>query len=141
MKSSDSPEPQRRRTGWKYVLLLVKLALGGILLFLLFTRGAINLDALRPLAEQPAAVAVAALLILSTLIFAAIRWSIILRVLGLPLPLLSLLHIQNIATFAGQFLLGTASADAVRGVYAWRALRERPARITLSILADRALAF
>lgn len=139
MKSSDSPDPQRRRAGWKYALILVKLALGGILLFLLFTRGAINLESLQPLAERPAAVVVSALFILSTLVFAAIRWSIILRVLGLPLPLLSLLHIQNIATFAGQFLLGTASADAVRGVYAWRALRGRTARITLSILADRAL--
>lgn len=140
MKSSESPpDLQRRRIGWKQGLILVKLALAAVLLYVLFARGAINLDSLQPLAEQPAAVAIAALLILSTLVFAAIRWSIILRVLGLPLPFVSLLHIQNIATFAGQFLLGTASADAVRGVYVWRSLRGRTARIALSILVDRAL--
>ena len=139
MKSSSCSEPQQKRSLRKVVLLLVKLAISGLLLFLLFTRGSINLDALLPLTEQPGAVLTSALLILSTLVFAAIRWSIILRVVGVPLPLMSLLHIQNIATFAGQFLLGTASADAVRGVYAWRALRGGTAKITLSILADRAL--
>jgi uncharacterized membrane protein YbhN (UPF0104 family) len=52
---------------------------------------------------------------------------------------MTLLHVQAIATFTNQFLLGTASADAVRGVYAWRALRGNSPRIALSLVADRAL--
>jgi hypothetical protein len=115
--------------------------LGLILLVALFYYGSIDLASLRGLARQPGAVAVSALLLLLTLPLAALRWSFSLRILGLPLPWMTLLHVQAIATFTNQFLLGTASADAVRGVYAWRALRGNSPRIALSLVADRALSF
>jgi glycosyltransferase 2 family protein len=123
----------------KPVATAIKVALALALLVALFYYGSIDLGALHGLTRAPGAVAVAALLVLLTLPLAALRWSIILRILGLPLPLMSLLHVQCIATVTSQFLLGTASADAVRGVYAWRALRGHTPRIAVSLLADRGL--
>lgn len=142
MESSSSPEPQRLggRRFPKHILVFVKVALALLLIFVLFYRGDIDTGSLRAATHRPGTVIAVGLMILITLPLAALRWSIILRVLDIPIPLMPLVHIQNIATFAGQFLLGTASADAVRGIYAWRALRGRSARIAVSILADRALA-
>ena len=78
-------------------------------------------------------------MVLLTLPIAALRWSIILRILGLRLPLMALVHMHAHRHRDGQFLFGTASADAVRGIYAWRALRGHTPRIAVSLLADRAL--
>jgi uncharacterized membrane protein YbhN (UPF0104 family) len=134
---ADQPPPPRRVS--RLVATFIKIGLGLILLFALFYYGSIDLGSLRGLTQQPGAVAVSALLLLLTLPLAALRWSFSLRILGLPLPWLTLLHVHNIASFSAQFLLGTASADAVRGVYAWRALRGNSPRIALSLVADRVL--
>jgi uncharacterized membrane protein YbhN (UPF0104 family) len=136
--SPVEPQPPARRLP-KLVSTSVKAGLGLLLLFALFHYGSIDVGSLQGLTQQPGAVAVAGLLLLLTLPIAALRWSIILRILGLPLPWLALLHVQSIAAFTSQFLLGTASADAVRGVYAWRALRGHSPRIAVSLVADRAL--
>jgi glycosyltransferase 2 family protein len=130
--------PARRRVP-NGVATAIKVALGLTLLVALLYYGNIDFGSFRNLTRAPGAVAASAFLILLTLPLAALRWSIILRILGLPLPLTALLHVQCIATVTGQFLLGTASADAVRGIYAWRALRGHSPRIAVSLLADRGL--
>ena len=58
------------------------------------------------LIDHPWAVAATALLVLSTLPLSALRWGLILRVLGAPLPFMPLFHIQCIAMLSNQFLLG-----------------------------------
>jgi uncharacterized membrane protein YbhN (UPF0104 family) len=141
MESAPSAEPLPPRRVSRLVATCVKIGLALFLLVALFYYGSIDLGSLRGLTQQPGAVAVSALLLLLTLPLAALRWSFSLRILGLPLPWMTLLHVQAIATFTSQFLLGTASADAVRGIYAWRALRGNSPRIALSLVADRALSF
>src|SRR5262245_50001117 len=113
---------QRRRN---LIATFAKLAAGLLVLAALLHFGSIDLSALTVLLGRPWSVAAAGLLVLITLPLAALRWGIILRLLGASLPFVPLLHIQCIATVTNQFLLGPASADAVRGLYAWRALRGR----------------
>jgi len=116
---------------------LAKLAAGLLLLAVLLHFGNIDLSALKVLLDRPWTVAAAGALVLATLPLGALRWGIMLRLLGAPLPFVPLFHIQCIATVTNQFLLGPASADAVRGLYAWRALQGRAGVVAVSILADR----
>jgi uncharacterized membrane protein YbhN (UPF0104 family) len=139
MDSATSAEPRARRRVSVLVAACVKVGLGLALLAALFHYGSIDLASLRALAQRPGAVVATGLLILLTLPLAALRWSIILRVLGVPLPWRPVLHVQAMSSFAGQYILGVASADAVRGFYAWRALGGNSPRIAVSLVADRAL--
>jgi uncharacterized membrane protein YbhN (UPF0104 family) len=132
----ESVQPAPRRASI-VIAACVKIALAVILLGALFYYGSIDLASLSGLAQQPGAVVASALLLFLTLPLGAWRWSYSLRILGLQLPWMTLFHVQNIASFSAQFLLGTASADAVRGVYAWRALGGQTPRIALSLVADR----
>jgi len=67
----------------------------------------------------------------------AFRWGILLRALGIGIPFVSLFHFMSISVMASTFLFGAAGGDAVRGVYAWRALGRDGARVAASVLADR----
>ena len=130
---SNGSASQRR------IIFLVKVGAGLLLLAALLYFGSIDFRALGALLDHPWAVAATALLTLSTLPLSAVRWGLILRVLGAPLPFMPLFHVQCIAMLSNQFLLGPASADAVRGVYVWRALGGRTAVVAASIVADRAI--
>jgi glycosyltransferase 2 family protein len=132
----ESAEPKPRRASI-VIAACVKIALAVVLLGALFYYGSIDLASLGGLAQRPGAVVASAFLLLLTLPLGAWRWGYSLRILDLTLPWRTLFHVQNIASFSAQFLLGTASADAVRGVYAWRALGGQSPRIALSLVADR----
>jgi hypothetical protein len=121
------------------IIVLIKVLAGVVLLAALLYFGSIDFGALSVLFDHPGVVAATALLVLSTLPLSAFRWAMILRVLGAPLPFMPLFHIQCIGMLTNQFLLGPASADAVRGVYVWRALRGRTAVVAASLVADRVI--
>ena len=127
------PAERRRRT----LATLLKTVAGILVLAALLYFGSIDFSALAALLERPWSIAMAAVLVLLTLPLAALRWGIILRLLDAPLPPMSLLHIQCIATITNQLMFGPASADAVRGLYAWRALRGKAGVVAASLLADR----
>lgn len=141
MKSITSADPpgSGQSPYRQHMMTLVKLAVGVLLLAALLYFGSIDFNALAALLDRPWAVAAAGFLVLLTIPLGALRWGILLRLLGARLPLVPLLHIQCIATVTNQFLFGPASADAVRGIYAWRALRGSAGIIAASVLADRIL--
>jgi uncharacterized membrane protein YbhN (UPF0104 family) len=76
-------------------------------------------------------------LLLLTLPVVAIRWGILLRALGVSIPFLNLLHFVAIGVLTNVFLLGSTGGDAIRGIYAWRALGRSGGRVAVSVLADR----
>jgi glycosyltransferase 2 family protein len=133
MVAEDSEKGRSSRR----IFAVARLIVGTALLAVLFYWGDINLNVIAPLAYQTGKTAAAAALVFLTLPLSAWRWSILLRTLGAPLPFVPLFHIQCIATVTNQFLLGPASADTVRGIYAWRALRGRTTAVAASIVADR----
>jgi len=115
----------------------LKAIIGLGLLAALVVLGRIDLKALSVLGQAPAAVALCGALILLTIPLTALRWGIVLRVLGLSIPFASLLHIVAISLLANVFLFGPTTGDAVRGVYAWRAIGGASGRVAVSIVADR----
>jgi uncharacterized protein (TIRG00374 family) len=117
---------------------LLKVAVGlGLLAALLFW-GRIDLKALSVLTDAPLSIAICLVLVLLAIPLAALRWSILLRAFGLSIPFGKLVHFVAIGLLANLFLFGPTGGDAVRGVYAWRAIgSSSSARVAVSLLADR----
>jgi len=99
--------------------------------------GRIDLNVLLELAAAPWAVATCLALLLLALPLAALRWGIFLRALGVSIPFINLFHFVAIGLLTNVLLLGSAGGDAVRGLYAWRALGRSGGRVAVSVLADR----
>jgi len=116
----------------------LRLLIGVGALLALYYFGKFDLRALEPLLRAPWTIAGAAFFILLALPIAAVRWAIILDVLGIGLPVGYLFRIVCISTTVNQFFLALTSGDAVRGIYAWRLLRGASGRIAISIIVDRA---
>jgi uncharacterized membrane protein YbhN (UPF0104 family) len=116
---------------------LAKAAFGLGLLAALVFWGQIDLRAVLKLAAAPSAIVACLVLLCLALPIAALRWSILLRALGVSIPFVNLLHFVAIGVLANVLLLGSAGGDAVRGIYAWRALGRGGGRIAVSVLADR----
>ncbi len=116
-----------------------RLALSIAVLAALYRFGYLDLKALTPLGHAPWTIAAVSGLTLVTLPIATWRWAIVLRALSIKVPLSPLFRTVCISTFVGQVSFGPLSADAVRGIYVWRVLRQAPGRIVISVLVDRAL--
>lgn len=140
---STTPATERVPTGGGPELrlwpTLLKLAIGILLLVLLLVFGRIDFKALYTLIDTPDTVATAVLLLVSTIPLAAVRWGLILRATGLSIGFVPLVYFIAMGTVSNSLLLGPAGGDAVRGVYAWRALERGAGRIAASILIDRIL--
>jgi glycosyltransferase 2 family protein len=117
---------------------LAKMALGLALLAALVFWGQIDLKALLELSAAPSAVAACLALLFLALPVAALRWGIFLRALGVSMPFANLLHFVAIGLLTSVFLLGNAGGDAVRTLYAWRAVGHSAGRVAASVFADRA---
>jgi uncharacterized membrane protein YbhN (UPF0104 family) len=123
-----------RRRLW---ISLAKTALGVTLLAALVFWGKIDLNVLLELTAAPSAVATCLALLFLALPIAALRWGIFLRALGVSIPFVNLFHFVAIGLLTNVLLLGSAGGDAIRGIYAWRALGGSGARIAVSVIADR----
>jgi uncharacterized protein (TIRG00374 family) len=106
----------------------------GLLAALVFW-GQIDLRALLEL--TPAAVVICLALLLASLVVAAIRWAILLRIVGVSIRFVDLLHFVAIGVLTNVLVLGSIGGDAIRGIYAWRAVGRSGGRIAVSVLADR----
>ena len=116
---------------------LVKTAVGLGLLVALFFVGRIDLKAFSVLAGAPSAIVISVALLLLAIPLAALRWGILLQAFGLSIPFTRLLYFFSIGLLANLFLLGPAGGDAVRGLYAWRAIGGGSGRVAASLVADR----
>src|SRR5712691_5223601 len=114
---------------------LAKTALGVTLLAALVFWGRIDLNVLLELAAVPWAVVTCLALLFLALPLAALRWGIFLRALGVSIPFVNLFHFVAIGLLTNVLLLGSAGGDAVRGLYAWRALGRSGGRVAVSVVA------
>jgi uncharacterized membrane protein YbhN (UPF0104 family) len=111
--------------------------LGLALLAALVFWGQIDLKVLLGLTAAPWAVVTCLALLFLALPVAALRWSILLRALGVSISFVNLFHFVAIGVLTNVLLLGSAGGDAIRGIYAWRAIGRSGGRVAVSILADR----
>src|SRR6202048_2623960 len=126
-----------RRRWWTS---LARIALGLAMLAALVFGGQIDPRALLELSAAPLAVVICLVLLCVALPLAALRWSILLRALGVSIPFVNVFHFVAIGLMANVLLLGMAGGDTIRGIYAWRALGRGGGRVAVSVLADRLFA-
>jgi uncharacterized membrane protein YbhN (UPF0104 family) len=130
---ADSRTSRHRR----WVTGVARLTLGIALLAALVFWGQIDLRALLEL--TPSAVVTSLAILLVSLPIAALRWAVLLQVVGVSLRFMDSLHFIAIGVLGNVLLLGSIGGDAIRGLYAWRALGRSGGRIAVSVLADRLL--
>src|SRR5262249_6715391 len=116
---------------------LVKAGAGLILLGVLVYLGRIDFAGLAGLGDTPWAGVTCGGLVLLSLPLASLRWALLLRALGVSIPFGTVFHFVAIGALTNVLLLGTAGGDAVRGLYAWRALGGSGGRVAASVMADR----
>jgi glycosyltransferase 2 family protein len=127
----------RASTLRRWLIGLARLGLGIALLAALVVWGQIDLRALLEL--TPSAVVTCLAILLVSLPLAALRWTVLLQVVGVSLRFVDLLHFVAIGVLGNVLLLGSIGGDAIRGLYAWRALGRGGGRIAVSLFADRLL--
>jgi uncharacterized protein (TIRG00374 family) len=138
MESRDHPRAEaqsRASTGRRWLTGLARTALGVAVLAALVFWGQIDLRALLEL--TPSAVITCLAILLLSIPVAAVRWAVLLRVVGVSIRLVDLLHFVAIGVLTNVLLLGSIGGDAIRGLYAWRAVGHSGSRVAVSIFADR----
>lgn len=117
---------------------LVRAGAGLAALGALFFFSKIDLKALTVLTSGPAAVA-CIILVFACLPIAALRWAILLRILGFDIAFKKLYHVTSITNFLNAFFIGPLGSDVTRAIYIWRIVGHGSASLASSIVVDRLL--
>lgn len=120
------------------ILLIVKTAVAIGLLAWLFAGGHIDL---RPLAsvEHAWLHVVAMVVLFGGVVLQAIRWSLLLGIQGVHLPLAEALRITLVGFFGSLFMPGHVGAEVVRAYYISKHAPDRKLAASLTVLLDRVL--
>jgi uncharacterized membrane protein YbhN (UPF0104 family) len=121
------------------LIFLLKLALTAVVLGWLLGKIELKLVIATIRAIPPSALAMTTFLVTAQPLIAALRWHLIMRYLGTPIPLIRTLQVFWIALFAAALLPGGVAGDGIR---AWVLARAgtRPSKSVNSVLLDRAVA-
>jgi glycosyltransferase 2 family protein len=133
-ESVSSARPAR-----KAFWVLVRLAIAGVLLAYLAKSGMIDARALsRPFTAWPIALLAVALILIDVSLM-ALRFSLLFRPLGLPIPWGKSFQLTLVSFFFAQFLPGAAGGDLAKLFYAAKDYKGQRSEIVTVSLFDRAI--
>jgi uncharacterized protein (TIRG00374 family) len=116
------------------IVLAGKIAVAVVLLWLLLRSGALDLGRLRVYLESPALFATAILIwFLGNVLFGTARWRVLLRLVGVELPIGRALWLQSIALFFNVAVPGSVGGDVIKAIYVTRTLSGGP-RVRAAVL-------
>jgi uncharacterized protein (TIRG00374 family) len=123
----------------KVLINTAKVGLVGILLYWLATTGRLEFSELRILLDKPYIFCAAiGLWLFGSLIIGSLRWNLLLRGLGIQMPLLRAMRLQLIGFFFNTAMPGAVGGDVIKGMYV---LKEKTAtsktNALLTIIIDR----
>ncbi len=123
----------------KVLINIAKLGLVGLLLYWLATTGKLEFSELTILLKKPSIlIAAIGLWIFAALIIGSLRWNLLLKGLGIHIPLLRAMRLQLIGFFFNTAMPGAVGGDVIKGIYV---LREKTAtsktNALLTIVLDR----
>jgi len=124
----------------KFLGLILRIFISGVLIFLLFLKLGKEKLALLPeyfIGAQWAWIGAGVLLFLSALFFGTVRWQLLLGVQGIKVPLASLFALNYIGFFFSNFLPGVVGGDLVKLYYLGRKTKKMSA-VFSSVFMDRA---
>jgi len=117
----------------------LRLAIGIALIGVLLWAGLLDLDVLAGALRHPFLLLAALLVLFATLLVAALRWHVLLRVQQIRLPKITTLRVVLASSFFSAFLPGALGGDLLRSGYMVRAAHGRASTGLLSIVMDRVL--
>ncbi|MBN1256693.1 MAG: flippase-like domain-containing protein [Planctomycetes bacterium] len=120
----------------KLLLNLLKFAIVFAALYYLVATGKLNFHDIRFLPGNFWLVAVAAVGVLVAMLFAFLRWYLLLRGVGAPLPARAVLRLGAIGIFFNTFMLGAFGGDLIKMAYLVRETHKRATGFA-SIIVDR----
>ncbi len=123
----------------KLIFTLLRLGLGGGLIVYLAMSGAIDWSALGQLAAAWPVALAGALILIVDVALTSWRLAVLMKPLGLRLPVIAAIRLGMIGTFFNLCLPGGTGGDAVRIFYAMQGNRGRRTEIATVILLDRAV--
>jgi hypothetical protein len=118
---------------------IAKVLLVGALLYWLASTGKLEFRQLSILVEQPVTLVVAVgLWLFASLFLGSMRWNLLLRGMGIEMPLLRTMRLQLIGFFFNTAMPGAVGGDVIKGIYV---MREKSAtsrtNALLTIILDR----
>jgi len=114
-----------------------KVAFAALLVGALFYAEVISWRDLAAIAADPRTSLAPLGLLAVAFVLGGVRWYILLKALGVLLPVRAVLEIYAIGTFASVFLPGGVGGDIVRATYVMRAVRDHRSAGLVSIMFDR----
>ena len=105
----------------KWLPPVLKFAVSGLLIWLLFTKVDLDAAAARLLEVAPEMVLLSTLVFLVQILICVCRWQAVLTAIGVPLPFLKALRLYFIGVFFNQTLPSSVGGDAVRMYMTYRA--------------------
>lgn len=122
-----------------HILFALKLALAGWIIWFLAHSNLLEPKALKALLRPDAPLLFALMALVATVMLAAYRWWLLLRVQGIGVPLLQTLKPSYVGFGLNQFLPGGVGGDVVRLAFVLRIAADSKTRGITTLLADRAL--
>jgi len=123
----------------KVLINIAKIVLVGLLLYWLATTGKLDFSQLSILLKKPSIMFMAiGMWVLAALLLGSLRWNLLLKGLGIHMPLLRAMRLQLIGFFFNTAMPGAVGGDVIKGMYV---LREKTAtsktNALLTIILDR----
>lgn len=121
--------------------LAVKIAIGGLLIAWLVRSGTLDLGALALFGERPTLLAADLAVFVFTTVLGGLRWRLLLRLVGVDLPVGRTMQLAYSAVFFNVALPGNIGGDVLKSIYVARAADpEQRAGVYVVALLDRLLA-
>ena len=135
----DKPFSSQANFLKKVLINSAKLILVGLLLYWLATTGKLDFSELGIFLKKPSTlVAAVGLWVIAALLIGSLRWNLLLKGLGINMPLLRVMRLQLIGFFFNTAMPGAVGGDVIKGMYV---LREKTAtsktNALLTIVLDR----
>ena len=122
---------------WKYVLLVLKYAFAGGILYYLLATGKLDLSKISEILERKTLVLHVVVSLVSIYALMALRWFCLLQWQDVPATWTSVVRIQCIGIFFSSFMPGAVGGDLIKAYYIAQENRNHRTRAILSIIVDR----
>jgi glycosyltransferase 2 family protein len=122
------------------ILLAIKIAVGALLIAWLIQSGTLDFGALRLFVDRPELLAANLAVFAFTVVLAAIRWRLLLRLTGVELPFGRAVALFLTGMFFNVVLPGNIGGEVVKALYVIRLAPDKKAKVFLIALLDKLVA-
>ncbi len=122
---------------FRIIVFAVKIVFALVVLYWLNRHGMLNLKGLKDFAEKPLTLLLLVFMMIATFPLCSVRWYVLLKKMGIEIPLYSVFKMVYQSAFWGLFLPGVVGGDGVRILYGIKHTPEEKIKMSISVFVDR----